>query len=118
MNIDIVRAQLAKDYPGKKIIAISNQNNKQTELVCEINESESIAVIDSTQPHYHKKTKETYEVLRGDLSVFKNDTEFRMHAGDTLSIETGAAHYAVGGETWVKITAVPLRDASDYYIVS
>lgn len=115
MNPSRVCAELAKRYPGKKITVLATKDDIATEIICELGGGLAIAVIDASQPHYHKKTTETYEVLRGDLSVFKNDEETRLHPGETTTIKPGVIHYAIGDETWVAVTAAPEWNIDDHH---
>ena len=121
MNYKKVIEILKQKYPGKKII--KNDEKNPTEIVCEIDPTEDhkdhsvvIAVIDRSIPHYHKITTEIYEVIKGELTIFKNNQKHKLKTGDKLTILPNEIHYAVGQETWVKTTGRPGWVLSDHII--
>jgi len=65
--------ELAKEYPGKKIICLPKKNPK--EVICEIASapdgswSLAVVLIIRSVPHYHEKTKEVYHTLKGAVRV-------------------------------------------------
>lgn len=107
-----VIAKLKRDYPGKKIIRLPEE--EPTEVLCEVEPTEdhpelsvAISVIDKSVPHFHNKVTETYEVLRGTLMVYVDGVRHKLEEGDKLVVKPGLKHYAVGDETWIKCTATP-----------
>ena len=77
MNIQKVISELQEKYPGKKIF--KNNEDNPTEILCELDPSSdhpeysnAVAVIDKSAVHYHKKTTETYKVIKGELKLFLN----------------------------------------------
>jgi len=122
MNKQNVIHQLKLQYPSKTIICIPNDN--PTEILCEIEPSTEhgdysvvIAVIDGSAPHVHKDTTEEYEVIKGELKLFKDGREYVLHAGDSITINPGEVHYARGNETWVKATSHPGWTPEDHILV-
>lgn len=112
MNAQNVISQLQKEYPGKFII--QNHPTDPTEIICEIEPtsqhseySVAIAVIDHSIPHYHVKTTEIYEVIRGSLKLTVDDTEHILKEGGLFTIDPGQKHFAEGNETWVRVTSHP-----------
>ena len=112
MNTEKVITELSQKYPDKKII--KNNDENPTEILCEIDpatehpeRSIAIAVIDKSEPHYHKKSTETYKVLKGDLTIKINNEEHKLKEGDTLVIRPDNIHYAIGNETWVEVSSEP-----------
>ena len=119
MNINSVLDELKKKYPGKKIIL--NDKHNLTEILCEIDPTEkhshysiAVSVIDKTTPHFHGKTKETYEVIRGELDLKIGDQTIHLREGESYIIDLGNIHTATGNETWVKVTSRPGWTPQDY----
>lgn len=122
MNIPGVIEELKKKYPGKKILLNNRQNC--TEILCEVSPtsehpsySEVVSVIDKTDMHYHSVTSETYEVLKGVLSLVVDGKQYVLNGGQTYTITPGQSHEATGNETWVKCTSKPGWKKSDHHLV-
>jgi mannose-6-phosphate isomerase-like protein (cupin superfamily) len=112
MNSKNVIEELQKLYPQKIIFCMPEQN--PTEIVCEIEPasdhpeySVAVAVIDGSKPHFHAKTKEAYEVLKGILELNIEGKKLILKEGESKTIEPGNSHYAKGNETWVQVTSTP-----------
>jgi len=123
MNSKKIVEELKKKYPGKKIIKFPEDN--PTEILCEIDpatnhpeKSVAIAIIDKSEPHYHKKTTETYKVIKGNLSVVIDGQKNKLEEGGSLSIKPRDIHYAIGDETWVKIYSEPGWIPEDHILVN
>ena len=120
MNTEKVIKELSQKYPGKKIIKLPEDN--PTEIICEINpatdQGVAIAIIDKSEPHYHKKTTEIYKIIKGRLVVFINNQEHELEEGDTLTVEPDELHYAVGNETWVEVYSEPGWTQEDHILVT
>ncbi len=122
MNVKKVIEELQRKYQGKKII--KNIEKNPTEILCEIEPtkdhpeySETIAVIDKSIPHYHKKITEEYKVIKGLLTVYKGNTSFVLTEGQTIRIEPNIIHHAKGQETWITTTARPGWTKEDHIFV-
>ena len=115
MNIEKVIQDLQTQYSGKNIVR--NPENNPTEIVCEISPGLAVAVIDKSEPHYHNQTTETYEVLKGDLILVKDDQNYPLKPGDVFVINPKSVHYAIGNETWVKVYAEPAWSPDDHILV-
>lgn len=112
MNVKKIVDELKKRYPGKKIIVNTPEN--PTEIVCEVEpasltpeRSVNIAILDSNVKHYHRLSKETYEVIKGNLELTKGGKTYFLSPGQKLVIEPEEYHMAKGAETWVKVTSEP-----------
>ena len=123
MNTEKVIKELSQKYPGKNILKFPEDN--PTEIICETDMEGSstkknfaVAVIDRSEPHYHKKTKEIYKIIKGELSLFIENQEHKLKEGDTLTIRRGEVHYAVGNETWVEVYSEPGWTQEDHILVS
>jgi hypothetical protein len=121
MNIQKVINQLKKQYPGKKII--KNNPKKPTEIICEIDPttnhpdySVAIAVIDKSTSHYHKFLTEEYEILKGKLILVKEGKKYVLKESEKHTIKPGTLHFAVGKETWVRVTAKPGWTKKDHIL--
>lgn len=122
MNANQIINELSKKYPGKKIIR--NKEDNPTEIICEIDpaikhpeRSFVIAVIDKSEPHYHKETTETYEVAEGELMINRDGKEYKLKKGDKLTIKPEEVHYAIGNETWVKVYSKPGWIPGDHILI-
>ncbi len=123
MNTNQVISELSKKYPDKKIVR--NKKDNPTEIICEIDpvtehpeRSIAVAVIDRSEPHYHKESTETYEVMRGELMINKDGKEYKLKKGDKLTIKPGEVHYAIGNETWVKVYSSPGWTPEDHLLIN
>ena len=112
MDTGKVIKELSKKYPGKKIIKLPEDN--PTEIICEIEPGFAVAVIDKSEPHFHKKTTEIYEIMEGNLTVYIDNKEYELKEGGRLTIEPGKIHYAEGYETWVKVYSEPPWTTEDH----
>lgn len=122
MNAKRVITELSQKYPGKKIIKIPEDN--PTEILCEIDSTTNhpeksvvIAIIDKSEPHYHKKATETYKVIKGNLSIVIDGQKNELEEGDSLSIKPEDIHHAIGNETWVEVYSKPGWVPEDHILV-
>lgn len=112
MKVGKVLDELQERYPGKKIIPSSSDN--PTEIICEVEPARehpeyslAVAVIDRTSPHVHKKSRETYRVVKGELDLFVEGEKKRLTKGEELVIQPGQIHWAEGDETWIECYSQP-----------
>lgn len=122
MDVTRVLRELEDKYPGKKII--KNDENNTTEIICEIEPSTdhpehslAVAVVDRSFPHVHKKTKETYKVLKGALKIFKDGGEVILTEGEKITVIPEETHWAEGSETWVECYSEPGWTFEDHILV-
>jgi len=123
MDTKKVVAELSQKYPGKKIVQLPENN--PTEILCEIDpatnhpeKSIAIAVIDKSEPHYHKKTTEIYKVIKGNLSMVIDGQKNKLEEGDSLIIKPRDIHYAIGDETWIEVYSEPGWSPEDHILIN
>lgn len=86
----------------KRISSVSEGRNSVLEL--------TILPGESTPWHYHRLFSETFEVLKGKLTVGQGDQTLRLHEGQTATIQPGQKHFfnnTSGKECLVKVTVSP-----------
>jgi quercetin dioxygenase-like cupin family protein len=122
MNSKRVVEELRKRYPNKTIVLNPPENT--TEILCEIeptakhpDHSVAIAVIDSSKLHHHKLTTETYEVIKGNLKLYVEGQLYELSPGQSFTIKPGLKHYALGTETWIKVTSKPGWVLADHILL-
>ena len=114
MNVERIIRKLSEKYPRKKII--KNREENPTEIICEVEPGLAVAVIDKSITHYHKKTTEIYEIIKGELTVYKDGKGYKLGEGDNLTIKPEEVHYAVGNEAWAKVYSEPPWTQEDHII--
>jgi quercetin dioxygenase-like cupin family protein len=122
MNSQKVVRELGKKYPGK--VVFPNNEKNPTEILCEVEPASdhpryslAVSVIDKSLPHFHKKTTETYKVVKGKLLLFIDDQPHRLNTGDKFTIEPNHKHWAEGEETWVECYSEPGWTPEDHFLV-
>ncbi len=122
MNSHSILQQLTRQYPSRTII--KNNDKNPTEIICEIEPtnqhkeySVAITIIDQSVPHYHKKSTETYEVLKGNLIVTIDGITHSLNAGDSFVIRPNSVHWATGHETWAKVSSKPGWTQTDHFTI-
>ena len=122
MNVKKIIQKLSTKYPGKFIL--KNNEENPTEIVCEIKPTQdhpdysiAMAIIDKSIPHYHKKTLEEYEVLKGTLTLFVGSKKIILNEGEKYTIPLNTIHHAEGHETWIKTTSRPGWTKEDHILV-
>ncbi len=122
MNTPQMLEDLKSEYPGKAIIL--NPPVNPTEILCEVEPTQehpdysvAIAIIDSSKPHYHQVTTETYELIKGNLTLNVDGISHVLKSGDTFTIKPGMKHYATGNQTWVKVTSNPGWTIFDHILI-
>src|SRR3989344_9675092 len=105
MNIKKIIKKLRFKYPGKEII-LDPQDNP-TEIICEREptadhpeRSIALAIVGKSKPHYHKKSEEVYEAVKGILIVYKNGKKIILKEGGKITIAPKTIHYVEGNEAW------------------
>ncbi len=105
MNSQKIIKVLNDKYPGKEVILDPPEN--PTEIICELaptsdhaERSIALAIVGKSKPHYHKKSTEIYEAVKGTLTVYKGGKKFVLHEGEKLTIEPHITHYVEGDEAW------------------
>jgi mannose-6-phosphate isomerase-like protein (cupin superfamily) len=131
-------ADLAKEYPGKKIICLPEKDPK--EVICEIASapdgswSLAIALIVESTRHFHEKTWEVYRVLKGTVRMMdgmtkrgfvltqnRNVEDFNWKSPGFESIWPGRHHSARAiGQSPAKVLvmASPAWNIHDHHLVT
>lgn len=122
MNAKKIINQFQKLYPEKRIFP--NDLKIPTEIICEVEPSSShpdfsiaVAVIDNSFPHFHKKSKELYEVIKGELKINKDGQDYFLKEGESLEIVPGEIHFAQGNSVWIKVTSHPGWTVEDHLLI-
>ena len=78
-------------------------------MVVEITGERAIAIIERSEPHFHKEITETYRVLRGTLLVALAGEGFVLKVGDSITITPGQIHHAkaIGDPAWIEVLCDP-----------
>ncbi|MBY0545720.1 MAG: cupin domain-containing protein [Candidatus Obscuribacterales bacterium] len=121
MNVTAIVRELAEQHPNSVIKELPPGGNAK-EIVCEIpakssEHSKAIAVIDESQPHFHRKTDEHYKILRGQLRLFIDNVEHVMNPGDIHIVKPNQVHYAIGDATVVEVDCYPAYSLDDHFLV-
>jgi mutator protein MutT len=124
MNVQKVIKQLKDRYPDKAIIQNKNALGEVTEIICETEPtfdhpdwSDSVVVLDKSPKHLHLEITEHYKVIKGELDVFVNDEKVALQEGETIELDPGKVHYAIGNETWLGCRSEPGWIPGDYKLV-
>ncbi len=118
MKVNKVIEELNYKYPDKNIIVTEG------EILCEIDPTSehsdysiAIAVIDKSQEHYHKQTKETYRIISGTAELHIDDQTIILEQGDEFTIPPNRRHFVVGNETWIECKSKPGWRKEDHILV-
>lgn len=122
MDVNRVINQLYQKYPGKKII--KTQPEQPTEIICEVDPtskhprfSVAVAVVDKIQPHFHRRTTEIYQVVKGSLTLVIEGRKHYLKEKQQKTIKPNQIHSALGSQTWIKVTSHPGWIAQDHLLV-
>lgn len=125
MNVERVKQQLVERYPGVHIKENPNEHGEVTEIVGEIDRKligadrdVAVVVADHSGEHYHRKTTEEYEILKGALRVFRNGQPTDLVEGERITIEPGTRHWVDGNETWFLCYSKPDWTPEDFFPVT
>jgi len=123
MNVSKVIEDLEKEYPGKAVF--KNDEDNTTEILCEVAPSKdhpeysnAIAVVDKSVPHIHHKTKETYKILKGELTLYVEEEVITLKEGESYVIMPNNVHWAEGAETWIEAYSEPGWTYDDHILVT
>lgn len=124
MNVDRVKKELAEKYPGVNIKENTDERGNIIEIIGEINRelikskrAVAVVVANKSPEHFHERTTEQYEVIKGSLRVYKNYQPTDLEVGDTIIIEPGIKHWVEGHETWFYCYSTPDWSPDDYHLV-
>ena len=62
--------------------------------------SVALAIVGRSKPHFHKKSTEIYEVVKGVLVVYKNGKKYTLKEKEKITIEPNIVHYVEATEAW------------------
>ena len=114
-QIEQISEELLRNYPGAKIIVAPDR----AEIVAEVAPKRAVAVIERSPPHFHRRTTEVYNVLRGTLYVACGGEGYLLGTGDSVTIQPGKIHYARGASSpcWVEVLSEPAWTVEDYLVL-
>ena len=114
--VEHYRSELLDAYPGSQIKVAADQR----EMVAEITAERAIAIIEWSEPHFHREITETYRVLRGTLLVARAGEGFVLQVGDSITITPGQIHHAkaLGDPAWIEALCDPAWRADDHFVRS
>ena len=122
MNSKKIIQELQVRYPEKKIILDPPEN--PTEIICELeptsdhpDRSTALAIVGKSKPHYHKKSTEIYEAVKGTSTVYKGGKKFMLNEGGKITIEPHIIHYVEGDEAWFLTYSEPGWTFEDHIVV-
>ncbi|OGK11457.1 hypothetical protein A2954_06300 [Candidatus Roizmanbacteria bacterium RIFCSPLOWO2_01_FULL_37_12] len=114
--------ELKEKYPNKNIVLIPPEN--PSEILCEIDptslhpeKSTVIAIVGKAAAHYHKKSTEIYEVIRGVLTVNKEGKKYILKEKEKITINPGEVHYAEGNDVWFYAYSSPGWTFEDHKLI-
>lgn len=115
--------ELKEKHPGKNIIL--DPPKDPSEIICEIDptskhpeKSVALAIVGKSKPHYHKKSTEIYEAVKGVLSVYKNGKKYILKEKQKITIEPNVIHYAEGDDAWFLTHSSPGWTFEDHILVN
>lgn len=122
MDVKKVVSELKSKFPGKKVVV--NKEDGFLEIICEIepaskNSKKSLAlvVVGKSKKHKHLKTKETYNVVKGSLTVYLNEKKKVLKKGQAVDIKPGVVHWVEGKDTWFYTHSTPGWTSSDHILI-
>lgn len=114
MDANKLIAELKAKYPGKNIVKDPPDSVAPGEIIVELEpttdhpeKSLALAVVGKSRPHYHKKSTEIYEAVKGELTVRLGDKTVVLKPGQKLTVEPGVVHSAQGDEAWFLTHSTP-----------
>ena len=119
MNRQQVLSVIDSRYPGSKVIELPAGEPK--EIIVELEEREdfsrAVAVIERSEPHFHRQMTEEYTIMEGTLQLHVDDREIRLEKGQKYTILPGVVHWAEGEPAWVQVDCYPAWSADDHILV-
>lgn len=120
-HVKTIIANLQTKYPGREIICDPPTN--PMEIIVEIeptgdhpDRSLALAVVGKSKSHYHQKSTEVYEVVKGTLTLVINGTKHLLKAGEKMTIHPFAVHHAEGDEAWFLTYSTPGWTVEDHIL--
>lgn len=123
MTVEEVMKHFKKNYPGKLIVRLPENN--PTEIICEVEPTKkhadysiAIAAIKTSSPHFHKLATEKYEILSGRLKLTVDNQTLSLDKGETYTVLPNETHYATADFALVRVTSEPGWAAKDHILTS
>lgn len=76
-----------------------------------------MVIVGKAKPHYHKKSTEIYEVVKGALTVYKDGKKYILKEKEKITIEPNIVHYAEGDDVWFLTHSSPGWTFKDHTVV-
>jgi mannose-6-phosphate isomerase-like protein (cupin superfamily) len=123
-----IYAFLQKNFPGGTTTSIPEDN--PLEIICEIQQTPGadqslvMVFIKQSEPHFHKKTREEYRVIEGQLLLHIGDQQKLLSRNQYFTIEPHQVHWAQGfldgepGFACVAVVAIPAWSKEDHFAVT
>lgn len=122
MDVTKIEKAFKFKHPGREIKMKPEEN--PTEIICEFEPtaehpeySVALVAIDSSEPHYHKQSTETYAVLTGYLTLKLTRKEVLLYPGITHVVPPNTVHSAEGKGTIVRVESRPGWTPEDHILV-
>jgi len=122
MNVQKVIEQIKKEYPGEAIIL--DPEDSPAEIIVEIEPTDdhpshslALAVVGKSRPHYHNKSTEIYEAVKGTLTVYTDGKPHILKPGDKITVRPGVTHSDEGDEAWFLTHSSPGWLFEDHIVV-
>jgi mannose-6-phosphate isomerase-like protein (cupin superfamily) len=114
--VEHYRFELQSPYPSSQIKVAPDQR----EIVAEITGERAIAIIERSEPHFHRKITETYRVLRATLLVARTGEGFVLQVGDSITITPSQIHHAkaLGDPAWIEVLCDPAWRAIRHIVLA
>jgi mannose-6-phosphate isomerase-like protein (cupin superfamily) len=114
--IEHYRSELLVAYPGSQIKVAPDQR----EMVAEIAGVHAIAIIERSEPHFHREITETYRVLRGTLLIGRLGESFVLKVSDSITIRPGQIHHAkaLADPAWIEVLCEPAWRAIRHIVLA
>jgi mannose-6-phosphate isomerase-like protein (cupin superfamily) len=119
-----MESKLIEHYPSKLLLAYPGSQIKvapdQREMVAKITGERAIAIIERSEPHFHKEITETHRVLRGSLLVARAGEGFVLKVSDSITITPGQINHskALGDPAWIEVLCEPAWRAIRHIVLA
>ena len=114
--VEHYRSKLLLAYPGFQIKVAPDQR----EMLAEVTGESAIAIIERSEPHFHREITETYRVLRATLLVACTGEGFVLQVGDSITINSSQIHHAkaLGDPAWIEVLCEPAWRAIRHIVLA
>lgn len=114
--IEHYRSEVMALYPCSQIKLAPDQRK----MVAETTGGRAIAIIERSEPHFHREITETYRVLRGTLLVARASKGFVLQGGDSITITPSQIDHAkaLGDPAWIEVLCEPAWRAIRHIVLA